>query len=172
MSKLATQSNKHPFRSKLITFLVQGFGSGRIPFMPGTWGSVVGLLLVYFVSIFGFTMWQYAAITAVVCAASWWLIFLYEKKSQTHDESSVVIDEIAGIFVCFLGMSFYVTPLLFAGFVLFRFFDIVKPFPISWIDQKIPGAIGTLLDDLVAGAVVCGLLHGFLYYGSTLIGGN
>ena len=162
MSKLATQSNKErTIFQTLVTFAVQGFGVGRIPFMPGTWGSLVGLLLVYIISTLAWLVEQFTVVALVVCFLSWVLIFFYEKKSQTHDESSVVIDEIAGIFVCFLGIPI-VLPTLVAGFVLFRIFDIAKPFPISWIDQKVPGAIGTLLDDLAAGAVVCFVLHLFL----------
>lgn len=164
MSKPATQSNKMGLISKIASFFVKGFGVGLISFMPGTWGSLLGLAFVYILSTMSFNGEAQVCITLFVGLLSWILIAIYEKCSHTHDDQQVVIDEVVGIFVCFLGISIYWQS-LFVGFVLFRFFDIVKPFPISWADQNIPGAFGTLFDDVLAGAAVCATLHAMTWAG-------
>jgi phosphatidylglycerophosphatase A len=159
LSKLATQSDKSQvFLNKLIEFLVKGLGTGKLPRSPGTFGSLLGLGFVYCLSIIPRNFSYFEVIALIVCFLSWYLIDLYEKNTGRHDDQQVVIDEVAGIFVCFLGVALTTSNLLF-GFILFRVFDILKPFPISWVDQKVPGALGTLLDDLLAGLVVCALLH-------------
>lgn len=133
-----------------------GAGSGKIRPAPGTWGSLLGLIFVYFFS-------AHYLVTIFITLLAWISIASYE-KNNSHDNSEVVIDEIAGIFVSFLFIPLTL-PNLLAGFLLFRFFDILKPFPISWVDEKVPGAIGTLLDDILAGALTAGLLHLTLSFG-------
>jgi phosphatidylglycerophosphatase A len=106
--------------------------------MPGTVGSLLGLLVVYLLGTISVSAG--IAISVGLTALSWWLIAIYEAQSHKHDDSQVVIDEVVGIMICFVGIS--ITPLnLLAGFIVFRFLDIVKPFPIGWIDKKVPGAI-------------------------------
>jgi phosphatidylglycerophosphatase A len=159
LSKSATQSGTiQVYINGVITFLVKGLGTGLIPRMPGTWGSLLGLGFVYYLSTIPVFIHAMVWITIFICILSWLLIALYEKNSHKHDDQQVVIDEVAGIFVCFLGLPITI-PFLCFGFILFRIFDILKPFPISWVDQKIPGALGTLLDDLLAGFVTCVILH-------------
>lgn len=132
--------------------------------MPGTCGSLLALFLVYILGTIGFSLAWQIAIAGVFTAISWYLIYLYEAQTHKHDDSQVVIDEFAGILITFIGVA----PMglnLVAGFVLFRILDIVKPFPIGWIDKNLPGAAGTLLDDVVAGVVACVLLHFILQQG-------
>lgn len=132
--------------------------------MPGTWGSLLGLLLVYFLSTFIVGLISQLACALVLTIASLWLIHLYEKTTKKHDDSQVVIDEIVGIYICFLGVPLTSTSMI-AGFIVFRILDILKPFPISWVDQKVPGAVGTLFDDVLAGAAACIVVHLILAQG-------
>ena len=87
------------FIHKISTFLAKGLGTGWIPFAPGTWGSVLGVALVYFL---GNIWWTCAAVFII----SYLVIWHYESAAKTHDESQVVIDEISGIFFTFLFASF------------------------------------------------------------------
>lgn len=151
-----------PTQSNIVEFIVKGFGSGWFPKMPGTAGSALGLLFVFLVSSFWTHVVLECAALIVASLLSWYFIHLYEVTTGKHDDSQVVIDEIVGIFICFVGLPITL-PLLFAGFVVFRFFDILKPFPISWADQSVPGALGTLLDDLLAGVIGCAVLHFVVY---------
>lgn len=158
-------STSHSIGSRVVEFFVKGLGTGWIPWAPGTWGSLLGLALAYYSRSILLT-WPEQLIAAVVVALiSWGLIHLHEKKTQEHDESSVVIDEIAGILFVFIGIPMTL-PNIAAGFFLFRFFDILKPYPISWADRSVPGAFGTLLDDLMAGAIGCVFLQFIVYWGT------
>jgi phosphatidylglycerophosphatase A len=91
---------------------------------------------------------------------SWGICAFAEKIYEGHDNSRIVIDEFAGLLVCFACIDFDFVTLVF-GFILFRTFDIAKPWPISFIDRNIKGGFGVLLDDLVAGllsgAIIAGL---------------
>ena len=92
---------------------------------------------------------------------SLYLINIYKKFIDKIDPPEVVIDEFLGIFIIFLffeyfnNLSFY--SILILGFILFRFFDILKPFPINWIDKNIKNSFGIIMDDIVAGiySVTC-----------------
>ena len=126
--------------------------------MPGTCGSLLALLIVYIVGTLQLPLALQIGFAGAFTLLSWYLISLYEAQTHKHDDSQVVIDEFAGIFITFIG-TVPVGLNLVAGFILFRVLDIVKPFPIGWIDKNLPGAAGTLLDDVVAGVVACGLLY-------------
>jgi phosphatidylglycerophosphatase A len=155
LSKSPTQST---IQQQIISVLVKGMGTGLSPFMPGTCGSLLGLILVYFISTAELSLGSQIGFAVILTLLSWYLIFLYETHTQKHDDSQVVIDEVVGIIISFVGIA-WSGPHLVAGFVLFRLLDIVKPFPIGWIDKNLPGAAGTLLDDVVAGIVACTVLH-------------
>lgn len=155
-----TDSTSMPDKSfiyKVISFTAAGLGTGWIPLAPGTWGSLLGVALTYFIGTSVFV------VTALTLFA-WLIIHLFERKATGHDHSSTVIDEVAGISWSLFALPLNL-PVLVAAFLLFRFFDILKPFPISWADRSVPGAFGTLLDDLMAGAVTCGILHLALHWG-------
>ncbi|MCW9016490.1 MAG: phosphatidylglycerophosphatase A, partial [Kangiellaceae bacterium] len=78
---------------------------------------------------------------------------------KTHDHPGIVWDEFAGMFVTFLFIPITWQNLI-AGFILFRLFDILKPWPIKWVDKKVSGGLGIMLDDILAGLAACGCLHG------------
>lgn len=135
------------------------FGSGLIPVAPGTWGSLTSLLIIYPVALeFGTGGLIAAVITG--SALTLWAAGLSEKK-WGKDPSRMVIDEFSGQTVVFFWVSFSADLssdwiLLLAGFILFRIFDIVKPFAIKRL-QHFPSGFGILLDDLLAGlyALIC-----------------
>ena len=135
-------------RQLIIKFLASGFYTGYFPVAPGTIGSLVGILACFLLQDVPFT--TYAIVVILTLIAGIYISGEAEKIYQTKDSSHIVIDEIAGIFFTFIylpkGISF-----LLAGFAVFRFFDILKPFPIRSIDEKIKGGWGIMFDDVLAG---------------------
>ena len=125
------------------------FWSGLSPKAPGTVGSLaalpVGWLIFLYLGPIGL-----AAATVVVFFTGWWSTYVYLERTGREDPGEVVIDEVAGLWLALLitGDSVYtVIPL----FLLFRLFDIWKPWPIGWLDQNVKGAFGVMIDDIAAG---------------------
>ncbi|MBI1327219.1 MAG: phosphatidylglycerophosphatase A [Alphaproteobacteria bacterium] len=123
------------------------FGSGLLKPGPGTWGSLASLPLL--IPVASYTGIYGILITGVfLTLAGFWAINQLDLTEE--DPPSIVIDEVVGMFITFL-----VTPLtplgILLGFALFRFFDIVKPWPVSYFDKNIKGALGIMLDDIIAG---------------------
>ena len=137
-----------------VVFVALGFGSGLSPWAPGTAGTLIAIPLYLFISTFDSAI--YLAITALVSLLGIWVCAYTSSKLNIHDHPSIVIDEIAGYFIT---MILAPTGLIWVllGFVLFRIFDILKPWPISWIDKNVRGGLGIMLDDVVAGfaALIC-----------------
>ncbi|HCK76684.1 MAG TPA: phosphatidylglycerophosphatase A [Gammaproteobacteria bacterium] len=133
---------------QVILLLGQGFGLGRIPFAPGTFGTLPGLLLVWL-------CWQtadgvYLVVAAMVLVVAIWIAGRSAQILGVPDDPRIVIDEIAGILVAFV----LVPPsslALVIGFCVFRLLDIAKPPPISTVDRRIKGGVGIVLDDVLAG---------------------
>lgn len=136
----------HKKLDALVLFIAQGAFSGRVPVAPGTAGTVVGVLLYLLLKDLG-SLWYCLAYTAVAALGS-----LAAGRADdllgTKDSPSIVIDEIAGFLIAMFLIPFswgYVV----AGFTLFRFFDIQKPWPLKKL-QDIPGGPGVMLDDIGA----------------------
>jgi phosphatidylglycerophosphatase A len=153
-------------------------GIGLIRPAPGTWGSAAALPLGWVLhGLGGFPLLALA--TLAVAALGWWAARAEEAATGNHDESAIVIDEVAGQWIALWPLSLGLThagvdPWLFpwpgwvGAFLAFRLFDIWKPGPIGWADRQ-PGATGVMLDDLIAGlaaavvvAVAAGIAHGVL----------
>jgi phosphatidylglycerophosphatase A len=137
-----------------VHLLAFGFGSGLIAKAPGTAGTVVAVLPAWLLATWSVP--AKAALIAVLFAIGVWICDESARRLQSHDHPAIVWDEIVG----FLATCLLLTPdpLWFAvAFVLFRFFDIVKPWPIRDLDRGLHGGIGIMLDDIVAAvfAVVC-----------------
>ncbi len=135
-------------RQSIIKFLASGFYTGYFPVAPGTIGSLVGILACFFLQ--GIPFITYAIVTILMLIAGIFISGAAERVFQAKDSSHIVLDEIAGVFVTFIFLPKGVTFLL-AGFIAFRFFDILKPFPIRLIDEKLNGGWGIMLDDVLAG---------------------
>ena len=134
------------------------FGIGLLRPAPGTWGSFAALLIWYFTEFLHPTA---HVILPIFILFSWLVCSQAKKDSDSKDHSAIVIDEVAGMLVTLSFVSHGIMTYLFA-FLLFRLFDIWKPWPISWIDQNIQGGLGILLDDLIAGFFAGGIIYGIL----------
>ena len=131
------------------------FGAGLLPIAPGTWGSIAALPLAYVLVYWG-SLEIFAVATIVVFIIGVWASNITARDMGGGDPSEIVVDEVAGQWLTLL----VVPPdliLYTCGFLLFRLFDIWKPWPISWTDQKIKGGMGIMLDDVIAG-VYAGVL--------------
>jgi phosphatidylglycerophosphatase A len=135
-------------RQKIILFLATGGYLGHVPIAPGTFGSLPGLLICLGMS--GISLGYAILITLVLAGVAIVIAQQAKKLIGGKDPSSIVIDEITGMTVTLLGIP--LTPFsLILGFLAFRALDILKPFPIRHLDQKIPGGPGIVLDDVMAG---------------------
>ncbi len=131
-------------------FFALGFGAGLAPKAPGTLGTLVAVPIVLFCNQYG---WQfYLLITFLLILSGLWLCGVTAKNLGVHDHSGIVWDEIAGFMVTMIAVPTE-WQWLCLGFVLFRFFDILKPWPIGWLDRQVHGGLGIMLDDIVAGVM-------------------
>ena len=125
-----------------------GAFSGYLPKMPGTWGSLVAVGILFFIPALPF--WAYLLLCLGVTLIGVWSCGKARQMYKMVDSPKIVIDEIAGIMVTMIGI-----PLtgywLFWGFILFRIFDITKPPPAKYFDSKVHNSWGVMLDDIIAG---------------------
>ena len=135
-------------RDRSILFISSGGFVGKIPFAPGTFGSVLGLPICYCLSFVKVHIAILATGLFVVFSA--WIADGAEKLLRSKDPGYIVIDEIAGVLVTFLGIPFDLMHGT-AGFLIFRIMDILKPFPARIVESKLSGGAGVVLDDVVAG---------------------
>ena len=144
------------------TLFVSVFGVGFIPIASGTFGSLAGIIIGYILYYINNNLLYFAIpvlfIFGVLCAN------IYQKQTGEKDSSVIVIDEVVGQLIA---MLFIIdNPLLvFISFILFRIFDIFKPWPASYADRKIKGGLGVMLDDVVAGiyALISLFLIGLIF---------
>ncbi|MDL1981537.1 MAG: phosphatidylglycerophosphatase A [Deltaproteobacteria bacterium] len=136
------------FREKSVMVLATGCFTGYIPFAPGTFGSIVGIPLCFLLSKTKLSVAILFILIFIFFAI--WIANKAEKVLKQKDPGCIVIDEIAGIMIALLGLPFN-TISVAAGFVTFRFFDILKPFPIRYIERRLAGGTGIVMDDLAAG---------------------
>jgi len=137
-----------------VLFLAFGFGSGLVKKAPGTMGTLAAIP-VYLLCV-QFDFWLYVALTLLATVLGVWLCDEAANKLNEHDYGGIVWDEVAGYLITMLFVPFSWQALCL-GFVLFRLFDIVKPQPIKWVDSKVAGGLGIMLDDVLAG-IFAGLL--------------
>jgi len=167
----------------VILWIAQGFGVGRLKPAPGTWGSLVGMVLVWLLMLTGRT-WSYCACVVMGLLLSVCVCGQAEKILGVKDHQSIVLDEITAVPVCFLGPVMAVSLpsgkippvgelmttrnllLAFGLFASFRLFDIWKPWPVRQ-SQQLPGGLGVTADDVLA-AVYVNLVW-FLAYLSILM---
>lgn len=130
-----------------VVFLATGFGSGLSPYAPGTIGTLVSLILF---AVLKDTTWVLLALCVIGFVAGIYLCGYTARKLGTHDHGGIVWDEFIGMWITLLWIP--VSPLaLLLGFVLFRLFDILKPWPIGFLDKRVQGGFGIMLDDVLAG---------------------
>jgi phosphatidylglycerophosphatase A len=139
-----------------IHFLAFGFGAGLSPYAPGTMGTIVAIPIVWFLS--QLSLICYLCIVVMFSVAGIFLCGASAKRLNVHDHSGIVWDEIVGYAITMIALP-HDWKYFLAGFVLFRVFDITKPWPIREADHRLKGGLGIMLDDVMAGLVSCALLH-------------
>ncbi len=146
---------KHP-----VHFLALGCGFGCVPKLPGTAGTLVGVLLYIPLQTLFWPI--YVGIVLVLFLIGIWLCGKTAKDLGVHDHPAIVWDEIVGYLVTMIlvpsGWQW-----LLAGFVLFRLFDIWKPWPIYLIDKRVGGGFGIMIDDVIAGIFALLILQLIVY---------
>ncbi|HEY3645290.1 MAG TPA: phosphatidylglycerophosphatase A [Gammaproteobacteria bacterium] len=152
MSNLtARQVFTHP-----VHFLAYGFGAGLSPKAPGTMGTVVAVPLYALLMYAGSQ--AYLPVLAVALVGGVFICGYTAGVMGIDDPKGVVWDEIVGYLITMLGLPFNWVWML-GGFLLFRLFDIWKPWPIRWADRQIQGGVGIMLDDVMAAVFACVLLN-------------
>ncbi|PID66688.1 MAG: phosphatidylglycerophosphatase A [Gammaproteobacteria bacterium] len=135
-----------PLSEKISLWLAFGCGSGFIRPAPGTWGTLPGVFIAYFVM--PYPLLHLAVIIALTLIGTW----LCQRASAilgVHDHGGIVIDEIVGVLIT-LWLFQPTWQVLLLGFIAFRVFDILKPWPIRWVDKHVHGGWGIMLDDIIA----------------------
>lgn len=154
----------------VVYWLALGLGSGLPRRAPGTWGTVGGLIVAIFLLDLGFV--PFLLLTILSCFIGIWFCGRTSDMMGVHDDPHIVWDEWSGIWITLLPLSYLLTfhsatqegywqhlssiPVIIAlilAFILFRFFDILKPPPIAWADKKVTGGLGIMLDDIIAGVM-------------------
>ncbi len=153
-----------------VHWLAFGFGSGLAPKAPGTFGTLAALPL--FVLLAQLNLYAYLLL---LLAAALLGIYLCDKTARdlgVHDHGGIVWDEFVGLWLTLLPLQaigapdsgrFWLVTLL--GFAVFRLFDVLKPWPISWLDKHVHGGLGIMLDDVVAGLFGLAVVQAALYGG-------
>ncbi len=143
-------------KNQVTLFWATGGLIGYAPMAPGTFGSLAALPLCLVIACFDHLTGAVAVLA--LTAVSTWIAHNAQKIIGRNDPKQVVIDEICGMAVALFALPF--EPFfVITGFALFRLFDILKPFPIRWIDKKISGGLGIMLDDIIAGIFANALLR-------------
>ncbi|MCB1583141.1 MAG: phosphatidylglycerophosphatase A [Marinicella sp.] len=138
-----------------VGFLAFGFGSGLAPKAPGTVGTLAAIPVYLMMAPLAWPMYLFLTVISFLFG-----IYLCERASEmlgVHDHGGIVWDEFVGLW-----LTLFMIPLqwhwLLLGFLLFRFFDIIKPFPIKWLDKKVKGGFGIMIDDVIAGIFAWAIL--------------
>lgn len=134
--------------NKLILAIATGFYSGMLPKAPGTWGSLAAI--IFWLPLRSLSLLHYIYALIIVFVVGVLVAGTAEKLLNRPDAGPIVIDEFLGMFITLMLAPNHPVAWVF-GFILFRIFDIFKPFPVSWFDQKIHGGIGIMMDDVCAG---------------------
>ncbi|WP_019865746.1 phosphatidylglycerophosphatase A family protein [Methylovulum miyakonense] len=137
-----------------VLFLAFGFGSGLAKKAPGTFGTVAAIPVYCLFAQSNLLV--YSILTLLVTVVGIWICGVAADKLGEHDFGGIVWDEIAGYLIT-LWLVPFSWAAVFWGFILFRIFDILKPWPIRWLDRNIHGGLGIMLDDVLAG-IFAGLL--------------
>jgi len=137
-------------------FLATGFGVGCSPIAPGTLGTLVAIPIYYFLSEIPSPLYEVTLIGFFFLAV--WISENAEIFFGKKDDQKIVIDEILGFLITMLWVP-KTLPFIIIGFFLFRFFDILKPFPIRRMERKLKGGFGVVLDDVAAGVYANIILH-------------
>lgn len=149
---VATDLLSHP-----ANFFALGFGTGLSRVAPGTVGSLVAIPL--FLIMPSVNIFFYLALVIALFAFGVWCCGVSARVLGVHDHPGIVWDEIVGMLIALFAVP-HTWLYLTLGFLLFRLFDIWKPWPIGWVDRKVDGGMGIMLDDVIAGLMALAVLQG------------
>lgn len=144
-----------------LHFFAFGFGAGTLPKCPGTWGTVVAIPLYLLIARFSLPI--YLAILLIAAIVGIWFCSVAARDFGVHDHPGIVWDEIVGYGVTMIALPTTVWWILL-GFIFFRLFDIWKPWPIRWFDQRVKGGLGIMVDDILAGLYAWIILQIVYFY--------
>ncbi len=148
------------------TLIATWFGTGLLPKMPGTWASLAALPCAWLIYE-ALGPLGLAAASALAFFLGWWACAALAQKGADGDPGFIVIDEVAGQWLALTVVA--PDPLFYGtGFVLFRFFDIMKPWPIDWAERAIEGPLGVMVDDILAGLYAAVGLWLIYYYSHSI----
>ena len=139
-----------------MQFLAFGFGSGLSPKAPGTAGTLVAIPI--YLLIADLSLLHYTLFIAVTSLLGIWICGVASRQLNVHDHPGIVWDEFVGYWITMWAVPADWTWII-AGFVAFRVFDIVKPWPVSVLDRRVGGGLGIMVDDMLAGVMACITLH-------------
>ena len=144
-----------PFRNP-IQFLAFGFGSGLSPKAPGTAGTLAAVPIYWFIA--DWPLAWYALFILVTGLLGIWICGAASRQLGVHDHGGIVWDEFVGYWI-----TMWAVPVdwvwIIAGFLVFRVYDIAKPWPIRTLDRQVKGGFGIMVDDILAGVMACITLH-------------
>lgn len=134
--------------NRFILILATGFGVGYSPIAPGTLGTLIAIPVYYFLSTIPSPLYEITLIAFLFLSV--WISENAEIFFGKKDDTRIVIDEMIGFLIAMLWVP-KTTRFIIIGFFLFRFFDILKPFPIRGLEKRLKGGFGVVLDDVLAG---------------------
>jgi phosphatidylglycerophosphatase A len=144
-------------------FLATGFGAGYSPIAPGTCGTAVAVPIAWLLA--PLPWWQFVVVAIAVTAVAIAAAHGADLAWGTEDNQRIVIDEVAGYLITVIPVIDRHWAPLAVGFVVFRFFDIVKPPPVRWLDANLPGGWGVVLDDAAAGVMGAAVMFACDHFG-------
>ncbi len=155
LSRRTPPPTPHSIWTNPIHYLACGCGLGCLPIMPGTFGTLAGI--VVYLMLVPLTLTQMLLAIVALNVLGVWLCGTTNRDLGFNDHPAACFDEIAAFPICLIGIS-PTLPHILLAFVLFRILDILKPPPINWIDQHVHGGIGVMLDDIVAAIVTLAIM--------------
>jgi phosphatidylglycerophosphatase A len=154
----------HPAVSVLSRFIATAGGAGYSPVAPGTCGTLVTIPLAW--ACRGSDTLAYLGVVLLVTMVGIAAAHLADRAWGTHDSGRIVIDEVAGYLLTVAFVDRSSGWVLAIGFVVFRALDIIKPPPVRWLDEHLPGGVGVVLDDVAAGAMGAAAMAGLAAAGA------
>ncbi len=153
---MSARAHARPALRRPVHVLAFGLGAGRVPVAPGTAGTAVGVLV--YLALAALPAPAYLAATLALAVIGIPICAVTARDLGVHDHPGIVLDEIVGFLVAMIAApEGWVW--IAAGFVLFRLFDVAKPWPIRWLDRRVGGGLGIVIDDVVAGLYALALLQ-------------
>lgn len=156
-----TEPSQRRWNNHWVHFLAFGFGSGAAPKAPGTFGTLAAIPV--YLLLAQLPLIPYLAVIVISFLLGVYLCGQASKDMGVHDHGGIVWDEFVGFWITMIALPLHWAWII-AGFVLFRLFDILKPFPIGWLDKRVHGGLGIMIDDVIAGIFALVILQLARYF--------